>query len=90
MLAKVRRSVPDIDRYIEHFTPDNPDKLALGVGRLLVVQSPYHAVAGKRFIVLYEPVRPGMLLEYILSERLEKPTAIILKHFGLKKQNSWQ
>ena len=73
----------NIDRNVEHFAFDHPQKLRLAEASGLVVKAPNYAVARLALVVLHEADRTHSSGEIPFGERLEEVSAAVSEDAGL-------
>ena len=83
MTAVGGTALADVDSDIEDGTPDTADKLGLGEGGTLEMQTPHDAVRGFALVVLDEGDRTDFLIELALREGLEEIAAGIFEEAWL-------
>jgi len=85
-LAHGRGISANVDRNVEHFSNDRPDKFSLGILDL-VVQSPQHAPNRARMVVLNEGhPASNRFFKNLLIEALEEKTSVITENLRFKQQ----
>ena len=72
MLAVGGAALADVHSHIEHGTFHTAHEFGLCEGWALEMQASHHAITRHTFIVLYEPDRAYLLIEFSLGETLKE------------------
>ena len=83
------RAAADINRDVEHTSPDHAHEFRLGAAPLLKMEAPQYAVARMRFVVLHKAHETHLLVELPLRVAFEEVTPRVAENLRLENNHAF-